>query len=125
MALQSCKIAYHPNGAKMAIVLLKNHKNRPATGGFAPKLPFMICFELMCKFKTNSLPKCFSDFFEIPSNVHSYSTRYASGDNYSLTRFKNTISQRSIRYVGPKLWSELPSDLKNYAQKIFIYLLNM
>ena len=70
----------------------------------------------MCKFKTNSLPKCFSDFFEIPSNVHSYSTRYASGDNYSLTRFKNTISQRSIRYVGPKLWNELPSDLKNYAQ---------
>ena len=37
---------------------------------------------------------------------------------------KNTISQRSIRYVGPKLWNELPSDLKNYPQ-IFVYLLNM
>ena len=80
--------------------------------------------KMMCKFKTNSLPKCFSDFFKIPSNVHSYTTSYASGDNYSLTRFKITISQRSIRYVGPKLWNELPSDLKNYAQKIFACLLN-
>ena len=78
----------------------------------------------MCKFKTNFLPKCFSDFFEIPSNVHSYSTRYASSDSYFLMRFKNTISQRLMRYVGPKLWNELPSYLKNYAQKIFVYLLN-
>ena len=74
----------------------------------------------MRKFKNNSLPICFRDFFEIPPNVHSCSTRYASGGNYSLTRFKNTISQRSIRYVGPKLWNELPSDLKNHAQKIFV-----
>ena len=59
--------------------------------------------KLMCKFKTNFLPKCFSDFFEIPSNVHSYSTRYASSDSYFLMRFKNTISQRLMRYVGPKL----------------------
>ena len=80
--------------------------------------------KMMCKFKTNSLPKCFSDFFKIPSNVHSYPTRYASGDNYFLTRFKITISQRSIHYVGSKLWNELPSDLKNYAQKIFACLLN-
>ena len=71
----------------------------------------------MCKFKTNPLPKCFGDFFEISSNVHSYSTRYASGGNYSLTCFKNAISQRSIHYVGPKLWNELPSDFKNYAKQ--------
>ena len=43
----------------------------------------------------------------------------------ALTRFKNTISQRSICCVGSKLWNELPFDLKNYAQKIFVYLLNM
>ena len=85
------------------------------------KFRFLEVLKLMCKFKTNSLPKCFSDFFEIPSNVYSYSTRYASGDNYSLTRFKNTISQRSIRYVGPKLWNEIPYELKNYAQKILVY----
>ena len=59
----------------------------------------------------------FIDFFEIPSIVCSYSTRYASADDYALTRFKNNTSQRSIRYVGPKLWNELPSDLKNYTQK--------
>ena len=26
----------HPNDAKMALFLLKNHKNRPAAGGFSP-----------------------------------------------------------------------------------------
>ena len=73
--------------------------------------------KLMYKFKSKSLPICFNEYFVLPSKVHSYSTRFVAGDNYSLTRFNKSNSQRSIRYQGSKIWNELPADIKNIAQK--------
>ena len=71
----------------------------------------------MYKPKTKSLPICFNEYFVSPSKVHSYSTRFASSDNYSLTRFNTSNSRRSVRYQGLKIWNELPGDTKNFAQK--------
>ena len=71
--------------------------------------------KLMYKFKFESLPICFNQYFVLPSETHSYSTRFVTGDNYSLTRFNKSDSQRSIRYEGPKIWNELPADIKNIA----------
>ena len=73
--------------------------------------------KLMYKFKSKSLPICFNEYFVLPSKVHSYSTRFVTGNNYSLTRFNKSNSQRSIRYQGPKIWNELLADIKNIAQK--------
>ena len=36
----------HPNGAKIAIFLLKNHKNFLAAGGFSPQTPVYDMFKL-------------------------------------------------------------------------------
>ena len=59
----------------------------------------------------------YNEYFVLPSKVHSNSTRFVTGDNYSLTRFDKSNSQRSIRYHEPKIWNELPADIKNIAQK--------
>ena len=71
----------------------------------------------MYNIKFKSLPICFNVYFVLPSKVHSYSTRFVTGDSHSLTRFNKSNSQRSIRYQGPKIWNELPADIKNIAQK--------
>ena len=73
--------------------------------------------KLMHKFKTKSLPICFNEYFVSPSKVHSYFTRFVTGDNYSFTRFEKSNSQRSIRYQGPKIRNKLLADIKNIAQK--------
>ena len=73
--------------------------------------------KIMCKFKSKSLPNCFNEYFVLPSKVRSYSIRFVTGDNYSLTRFNKSNSQRSVCYQGPKIWNELPADIKNIAQK--------
>ena len=73
--------------------------------------------KLMYKFRSKSLPICFNEYFVLPSKVHSYSTRFVTGENYFLTHFNKSNSQRSIRYQGPKIWNELPADIRNIAQK--------
>ena len=42
-------------------------------------------------------------------------TRVVTGDNYSSTRFDKLNSQGSICNEGPKIWNELPADIKNIA----------
>ena len=73
--------------------------------------------KLKCKFKSKSLSICFNEYFVLPSKVHSYSTRFFTGDNHSSTRFNKSNSQRSVRYQRPKIWSELPANIKIIAQK--------
>ena len=51
--------------------------------------------KLMSKYQNNSLPNCF---------------------NYAIARFNKSNSQRSIRYLGPVFWNELPTKTKNFAR---------
>ena len=73
--------------------------------------------KFMGKYQNNSLPNCFNDFYALPSKLHSYPTRFATSDNYSMARFNKSKSQRSIRYQGPVIWNELPTEIKNSARK--------
>ena len=43
-----------------------------------------------CKFKMKTLPKCFENYFQLASQVHIYSTRFAANENWSVPRFKKT-----------------------------------
>ena len=72
--------------------------------------------KFMYKYQNKSLPKCFFDFFAMFSKLHFYPTRFATCSNYSVMRVNKAISQRSIRYLGPKLWNELPTETKNRAR---------
>ena len=44
-----------------------------------------------------SLPKCFENYFQLASQVHIYSTRFAANENWSVPRFKKAYTQRSIK----------------------------
>ena len=70
----------------------------------------------MGKYQNNSLPNCFNDAFALPSKLHSYPTKFASGENYAIARFNKSNSGRSIRYPGPVFWNELPTKIKNFAR---------
>ena len=62
----------------------------------------------MSKYQNNSLPNCFTDFFALPSKLHSYPIGDTTGDNHAIARFNKPNSQRSIRFLGPVFWNELP-----------------
>jgi len=50
-------------------------------------------------------------FAEIVS-VHKYQTRLASLQKYYLPRMKTSLGQLSLKYIGSKIWSNIPEKLK-------------
>ena len=64
-------------------------------------------------------PCCFHNFYLFSSSVHRYSTRQASqGDLYLFCKDSLQYGLKSIRYLGAKLWNELPVELRNTPSKI-------
>ena len=60
-----------------------------------------------------NLPFTLSAYCRQPE--HRYSTRYKSSGNYVLPCPTTNRSQRSIKFSGPKAWSEVPTFLKEIA----------
>ena len=77
-----------------------------------------------CKFKMKTLPKCFENYYQLASQVHIYSTRFAADENWSVPRFKKTYTQHSIKYKGTKLWNALPTDLRDKYLKSYAIFVN-
>ena len=64
-------------------------------------------------------PGCFHDFFLFSSSVYQYYTRHASqGDLYMSRKNSLQYGLKSIRYLGAKLWSTLPVEIRNAPSKI-------
>ena len=62
-----------------------------------------------------TLPICFSSFFIESRYLHRYNTRQTSGTNYNISNFRTNRGQRSIQFQGPKIWNEIPNDIRNSA----------
>ena len=75
--------------------------------------------KFMHQFSQNKLPCRFRHYFSHPSDRHTHSTRHASGKNISLPRFSSTKTQRSIKYIGAKIWNDIPLDLKQLSYNKF------
>ena len=60
-----------------------------------------------------SLPFVLSTYCKQPE--HRYLTRYRSASNYVLPCPTTNRSQRSMKFSGPKAWSEVPRHLKEIA----------
>ena len=60
-----------------------------------------------------NLPFSLSTYCKQPE--HRYPTRYKSANNYILPCSKTNRSQRSIKFSGPKAWSEVPNHVKEIA----------
>ena len=54
------------------------------------------------------------------STFHNLSTRFSSGTNYFINRYNTKQGSKSIQILGPKIRSEVPSDIKLYSLKTFI-----
>ena len=84
--------------------LLKKYKNKTIHQKNIEKLAIQ-----MYKIKNNTAPKFFTDLFTVNNNY--YSLR--RNPDFLLSRPK-TVSKgtEAIRYSGPKIWHDLPEDIK-------------
>ena len=62
------------------------------------------------RFQSNTLPPIFDNYFKKPS--HHHNTRYSSGNNFEVVRVGSAKEKALLRYIGPKIWSEIPSLIK-------------
>ena len=63
---------------------------------------------IMYKYHQGALPPAFDDMFR--SKISSIKTR--SNSQLIPAFYRSTVSQQSIRCVGPKVWSEIPIAIK-------------
>ena len=67
----------------------------------------------------NSLPVCFSSFFQESGNNHSQYTRSSAQLNYETILCRTARGQRSIRFYGPKIWNDIPLSIKSGSGNSF------
>ena len=78
------------------------------------KVTDICCFQtslFMYKFLQSQLPCKFNDYFSHVSSVHHYITRNSTLA-FMLPFCRTSIRQKGIRYQGPFIWNNLPSDIK-------------
>ena len=75
--------------------------------------------KLMYQFTHSKLPLNFNHYGAYASDVSSYSTRRTSSNDIFLPRFMSSKTQHSIKYIGAKIWNNIPSDLKNTSYSKF------
>ena len=69
--------------------------------------------KLMYQFTHSKLLLNFKHYVAYLSDVSSYSTRHSSSNDIFLPRFMSSKTQHSIKYIGAKIWNNMPFDLKN------------
>ena len=76
--------------------------------------------KLMYKFENKMLPEVFDDYFRKPS--HEHNTRFASAqNNYAMVRISSAKEKSLLKYIGPRVWADIPVQIKNAASlKVFI-----
>ena len=68
----------------------------------------------MYKFFNKQLPTAFNNVFQTKtSNVI---TR--SNSQIISISCKNTVSKQSVRYIGPKIWNQLPASIKSTGNSL-------
>ena len=74
----------------------------------------------MYKFEKKMLPEVFNDYFQKPA--HQHNTRFAAlQNNYAMVRITSAKEKSLLKYIGPKVWADIPLEIKNAASlKVFI-----
>ncbi len=68
--------------------------------------------KFMYRFSNGGLPQKFDDYFNEIKVSHSYGTR-VSKCNYFLPRKNSSKGLHGLNYLGPRLWSDIPENIKN------------
>jgi len=69
--------------------------------------------KFMYKIVHNCLPSFISNCYSHINERHNYPTRIATNNNLTTTSSKNFLTRRSIQYTGPRLWKNIPKDVRN------------
>ena len=74
----------------------------------------------MYKFEKKMLPEVFNDYFQKPA--HQHNTRFAAlQNNYAMVRITSAKEKSLLKYIGPRVWADIPLEIKNAASlKVFI-----
>ena len=80
-------------------------------------LPFreMTKFEIakiLYNYDNDCLPPSFDHYFTLTKNSHSRTTRFTSQEQMAIPFYKTNRLQRSIKYVGPKIWNSIPLEVQ-------------
>jgi len=75
--------------------------------------------KFMYSFYNGGLPNQFDNYFPEIASVHKNQTRLASLQKYYLPRMKRSLGQLSLLYIGPKIWSNIPENLKSSSPYSF------
>ena len=77
--------------------------------------------------KKNETPPALYDFVHLASEVHNYSTRYATNQNLYRPPSTSNYDLARFRVVASQIWEELPIEVKclpfNIIQKEYKRLL--
>ena len=68
--------------------------------------------QLMYQYVHKMLLTHFSNYFTDVSNVHTHSIRNYSSKAISIPRYSITRAQKSFKYIGAKIWNEIPHLFK-------------
>jgi len=75
--------------------------------------------KFMYSFYNGGLSNHFDNHFAEIAPIHNNQTRLASLQKYCLPRMKTSLGQLSLKYNGPKIWSNIPEKLKSSSPYSF------
>jgi len=68
--------------------------------------------KFMHSYHNTLLPNHFDEYFVPLSSIHYHSTRLATSKNLFLPRVNSSSGICSLKFIGPKVWSSIPDDIK-------------
>ena len=84
------------------------------------ELPFaeLIKFEIakiLFNYSNNCLPPSFDPYFTLAKDTHSRMTKFSTQEQMVIPFYKTNCLQKSIKYVGPKIWNSIPLDVRKFS----------
>jgi len=77
-----------------------------------PKLYSFSVGKFVHSYHNKLLPNHFDEYFIPLSSIHYHSTRLATSKNLLLPRVDSSSGKCSLTFIGPKVWSSIPDDIK-------------
>ena len=77
-----------------------------------PKLYSFSVGKFMHSYLNKLLPNHFNEYFIPLSSIHYHSTRLATSKNLFLPRVNSSSGKCSLKFIGSKVWSSIPDDIK-------------
>ena len=74
---------------------------------FEFKTPKIVYF-----YKFNLLPKIFDNYFSYAKSCHFCTTRFSLNNHLTIRLFESNRTQRSTKYIGPKIWNSISHNLR-------------